>query len=74
MLTHGTAHFVSFITAIRYYHSQGYARSEREAAMLVDQKLSAGEIQIGAPDIPPGARLVLLDNNCRYGLEEPEKT
>jgi hypothetical protein len=70
MTTHGTAHFVSVLKAIRYYHSQGMGRTERESAMLVDQKLAAGEIKLGRPGVPPGSRLVLLDNDCRYGIED----
>lgn len=70
MTTHGTAHFVSVLKAIRYYYSQGMGRTEREAASLVDQKLLAGEIHIGKPDLPAGAKLILLDDGCRYGIEE----
>jgi hypothetical protein len=72
MTVHGTAHFVSVMGAIKYYYMQGYARSEREAAAYVDQKISAGEIHIGPPVVPAGEKLVMLDDDCRYGLENTD--
>jgi len=60
----GTAHFVSFDAACAYYAPYGFD----EAA--VRAKLEAGEIHLGEPPLPPGGRLVRLDDGLRWGIEQ----
>ncbi len=61
---YGTNHFVSRAAAIRYYAAQGIdARS-------VDQKLKAGEIELGAPPPREGYRAIVEPSEGRYFMEE----
>ena len=71
MTTWGTSHFVNFTKACDYYREQGNDElTPRELGDLVRLKIEEGEIELGKPDVPVGARLVLLDNGTRYGIEE----
>ena len=60
----GTAHFVSFDAARRYYRPYGYS------AIEVRHKLEAGEIAIGEPRKPDGSRYesCKLDLDGRYWI------
>jgi hypothetical protein len=59
----GTAYFVSFKSAVRYYRGYGFAEPD------VKRKLDLGEFHIGKPEIKDGERLVLLDDGARYGIQ-----
>ena len=70
-ITIGTCHFVNFTKACDYYRQQGNDDlSPADLERLVRRMIDDGEIEIGKPDVPIGARLVLLDDGTRYGLEE----
>lgn len=61
----GTSHFVSLQKAAWYY-----AQYEKNPVAVVQRKILAGEIHIGKPDLPLGHRIILIDDGCRYGIEE----
>jgi len=63
----GTCYFVSIARACRYYESQGYDANGVFGAVV--EKIAAGEISIGRPEVAPGETLVLLDGRTRYGIE-----
>lgn len=60
----GTCHFVNRCAAIKYYSDYHYDDVES----TVNRKVEDGEIFIGRPLIKPGEKLVLLDDNTRYGI------
>lgn len=66
----GTAHFVSFTKACDYYREQSNEETPAALERLVRAKIADGEIYIGKPDVPVGAKLILLDDGTRYGIEE----
>jgi hypothetical protein len=66
----GTAYFPTLAHAARYYHPYGYA-NVRETVL---RKVHEGEIHIGAPQLKPGQRLILIDDGNRYAIEENEPT
>ncbi len=67
----GTGRFVSKSHAVRYYRDQDNTLTLRDAHAMVIEKLKWNEIYIGEPKIQntQGARVVLLDKGCRYGVE-----
>lgn len=66
----GTANFVNFTKACDYYRDQGNDElTPAELERLVRGKIDEGEIEIGKPDVPVGGKLLLIDDNCRYGIE-----
>jgi hypothetical protein len=67
-ITYGTAYFPTLAHAARYYHPYGYA-NVRETVL---RKVHEGEIHIGAPQLKPGQRLILIDDGNRYAIEENE--
>lgn len=58
----GTAHFVSFNTALRYYEPYGLTAED------VDRKLAAGEIFLGVPKLKPGETVAIIDEGARYAI------
>lgn len=60
----GTCHFPSRAHAIAYYRGYHYS----DTARVVDRKIAEHEIVIGAPNLKPGERLILIDQRCRYGI------
>lgn len=62
MFTIGTANFVSRQSAVRYYASYNYDAED------VDRMIAEDAIHIGPPLTKPDERLVLLDDNTRYGI------
>jgi hypothetical protein len=67
----GTAHFVNFTKACDYYREQGYWESTpAELERIVRAKIADGEIHLGKPDVPVNGRLLLVDSNTRYAIEE----
>lgn len=66
----GTSYFVSMRAANRYYAGYG----ESQSAVL--HKIRDKEIHIGKPDLKPGERLIVIDNETgkawdgRYAIEE----
>lgn len=67
----GTSHFVNFTKACDYYRDQGNDElTPAELERLVRDKIAEGEIDLGKPDVPVGARLLLIDNGTRYAIEE----
>lgn len=60
----GTNHFVSKYHATKYYTEQGI---DVEG---VEQKIREGEIKLGMPAIKPGEKIVLIDRNTRYAIED----
>lgn len=69
-MRYGTNHFVNFTKACDYYRDQNEFESPRELAEFVKAKIEEGEICTGKPDVPVGGRLLLVDNDCRYAIEE----
>ncbi len=57
----GTAHFVSFAAAMRYYET---------SIPGINDKLEAGEIFIGPPNLKPGEKLSVIPGEGRYQIEE----
>lgn len=71
MLITGTSHFVNFTKACDYYKGQGNDDlSPADLELLIRAKIDDGEISIGKPDMPVGARLLLIEDGCRYAIEE----
>lgn len=68
-LTHGTANFVSLASAVSYYWAQGYGDTEKATREIVKEKLAAGEIHIGKPEVPAGGKLFVIDHGTRYAIE-----
>lgn len=67
----GTCHFVNLTKACDYYRGQGNDDLTPAALeQLVRGMIANGEIALGKPDVPVGAKLVLLDDGTRYGLED----
>jgi hypothetical protein len=65
----GTCHFVNFTKACDYYRGQGNDDlTPAELEQLVREKIDGAEIYIGKPDVPVGAKLILIDNGTRYAL------
>lgn len=62
----GTAYFVSLPAACRYYLPYGFSPRD------VDEKIKAGEIHIGQPEVKPGQKLVIVDEGTRYAIEDVE--
>lgn len=67
----GTCNFVNFTKACDYYKDQGYGDlSPAELEAVVRDKLQCGQIHLGKPDVEVGQRLIVIDDGCRYGLED----
>lgn len=67
----GTCHFVNFTKACDYYRDQGNDElSPAELERLVRAKIDEEEIYLGKPDVPVGAKIILIDNGTRYAIEE----
>lgn len=65
----GTSYFVSKNAAVLYY--MPYEGSDwNDALTAVENKLDAGEIHIGKPELKEGQRLVVIDEGTRYAIEE----
>ena len=69
MSTFGTAHFVSVVTARRYYR-ECMAHTSAQAKAAVADKLARGEIHIGAPQLLNGQVLSIIDDGTRYAITE----
>ena len=69
--TIGTSFFVSRAAAVRYYAHQ-YADYPSSARAMVDQKLQAGDIHIGAPAVLDDETLSVVDNGTRYAITEAD--
>lgn len=61
----GTHHFESRGHAINYYRANGHGPY---AAMTVAERLSSGDIAIGAPALTPG-QSTSVDADGRYWIE-----
>lgn len=70
----GTCYFPSYGAAMRYYRPyEGVivrGAQMQDLRRSVDQKLNAGEIHIGKPELRPGDTLTIEDN--RYHITEKE--
>jgi hypothetical protein len=69
----GTSHFVNVTKACDYYKTYvgiDWQFTPAELEKHVRGMLDEGEIHLGKPDVPVGARLVVIDNGCRYAIEE----
>lgn len=67
----GTAHFVNFTKACDYYKGQGHDHlTPAELERFVREKMDDGEIEMGKPDVPVNGRLLIVDDGCRYAIEE----
>lgn len=67
----GTANFVNFTKACDYYRDQGNDElTPAELETMVREKIEEGAIYLGKPDIPVGGKLLLIDSNCRYAIED----
>ncbi len=60
--TIGTACFLSFSAALRYYKAQGFGRGD------VEKKVRDSEIHIGKPTVKDDEKL-LVDSDGRYLLQ-----
>ncbi len=60
----GTNHFVSVFHAQKYYRNYGVGQED------VAEKVRNGEIKIGMPPRKANEKLVLLDLNTRYGVDD----
>lgn len=65
----GTAHFVGFDAALRYYRKQEQDLTRRQLSSLLFKKLDEGLIHLGPPEVPPGQKLG-TDEDGRYYLED----
>ena len=63
----GTAHFVDWQAAVRYYAPYGYDRA------AVRRKIEEGEIHLGRPPLKEGERLTIIDEGTRYAIETGER-
>lgn len=68
-MTYGTSHFVGFTKACDYYRDYVPDYTPAELESYVRAKIACGEIELGKPDVPVGARLLLIDNGTRYAIE-----
>ena len=66
----GTSYFKSYIDAIDYYRDYAPNLTRAELGHWVDNKIKAGEIHTGKPDLKPGQRLLLNAAEGRYFIEE----
>jgi hypothetical protein len=66
----GTCYFVSFTKACDYYRGQSDELTPAQLERIVKRKINEGEISIGKPDVPEGARLLIIDSGTRYALED----
>lgn len=66
----GTSHFETLYAARRYYRDYDPSLSPKELHKWVADKLHAGEIHIGAPEVKPGQRLSVIPGEGRYQIEE----
>lgn len=67
----GTSYFVNFTKACDYYRNQGNDElTPAELERLVRGKIDDGDIHLGKPDVPVGAKLLLIDDGTRYAIEE----
>lgn len=64
----GTSYFVSRSHAVHYYLPYA-GGSYSDASVMVSDKLAAGEIHLGKPDVKPGEWLITIDGGDRYGIE-----
>jgi hypothetical protein len=70
MTVNGTCHFVNFTKACDYYRDQGNDElTPAQLEKLVREKIDEGEVVLGPPDLKPGQKMLLIDNNTRYGIE-----
>lgn len=67
----GTPNFVNFTKACDYYREQSNEETPAALERLIRRKIDEGDIELGKPDVPVGARLLLIDNGTRYAIEEP---
>lgn len=70
MIRIGTSHFETLYAARRYYRDYDPSLSPKELNKWVADKLNAGEIHIGAPEVKPGQRLSIIAGEGRYQIEE----
>lgn len=59
----GTSYFVNFASAVRYYKPYGYDKQGVHGLKV------AGLIHLGKPELKEGEKLILLDDNTRYGIK-----
>lgn len=64
---YGTCHFRGIASAAHYYSQSGEFYTPQE----IQGKIASGEIKIGPPAAPEGAR-VRVDSDGRYWIEEPD--
>lgn len=62
----GTSHFVSFESARRYYLPYGF----KNTAEAVRRKIQDGEITIGPPQIKNGQKLLVIQDEGRYAIQD----
>lgn len=72
MIRIGTSHFETLYAARRYYRDYDPSLSPKELNKWVADKLNAGEIHIGAPEVKPGQRLSIIPGEGRYQIEDIE--
>lgn len=66
----GTNHFISERAAGRYYRDYWPSATPDELRTWIAHKLEAGEIAIGRPDAPRGARVFVIRGEGRYAIED----
>jgi hypothetical protein len=70
-VTVGTSYFVDRVKAVKYYRNQ--CHDNRMALAVVANRLRAGDIHIGKPDIKPGQELIIIDDGTRYAIVEVDR-
>lgn len=60
----GTSYFTNLRAAYDYYKPQGFNM------LAIQEKLRTKEIYIGRPPLKSNERLVMLDDNKRYGIAD----
>lgn len=64
-VTTGTSYFPTKATADDYYRPYGFD------AAGVQRKIDEGEIHLGLPPVAEGERIVMVDEDLRYGIRSP---
>ena len=63
----GQSYFPSILHAFKYYECQ--YEKEYVEDMVINREISIGIPYLSQDDIKNGAKIILLDNGLRYGIE-----
>jgi hypothetical protein len=65
----GTAHFVTFLDAQKYYEPYNPGMNRYDLAAMIHRKIREGEIHFGPPEVKPGERVSVIPGEGRYQIE-----